>query len=66
MTDKFTLELEGEAYQDGVAIANKFLELIVDRLSKIETLVENNGAAIDNLSEAIHPREKARDTLDGK
>ena len=39
---KLKIELEGEAYADGLATADKFLAMIQDRLSKIEELVETN------------------------
>lgn len=56
---KLTLELEGEAYADGLATADKFIETIVERLSRIEELVEGNRDAVENISEAIKSLEDA-------
>ena len=33
---KLTLELEGEAYADGLATADKFLALMTERLDRID------------------------------
>jgi|TARA_R100001480_G_scaffold37531_1_gene50393 hypothetical protein len=63
MTGKFTLELEGDAYTDGLATADKFLAVIQDRLSKIEELVETNIDAVENLAGAIESLENARKAL---
>lgn len=65
MTGKFTLELEGDAYTDGLATADKFLAIIQDRLAKIEELVETNIDAVENLAGAIESLESARQALAG-
>jgi len=59
MTGKFTLKLEGDAYADGLATADKFIETIVERLARIEELVEENRDAVENISEAIKSLENA-------
>ena len=63
MTGKFTIELEGDAYADGLATADKFLAIIQDRLIKIEELVETNIDAVENLAGAIESLEDARRAL---
>ena len=63
MTGKFTLELEGDAYADGLATAEKFLGIIQGRLTKIEELVEENLEAVENLAGAIESLEDARKAL---
>jgi len=63
MTGKFTIELEGDAYTDGLATADKFLAIIQDRLIKIEELVETNIDAVENLAGAIESLEDARRAL---
>tara|TARA_R100001086_G_C11802387_1_gene249215 strand:+ start:323 stop:535 length:213 start_codon:yes stop_codon:yes gene_type:complete len=63
MTGKFTLELEGEAYADGLATAEKFLAIIQGRLTKIEELVEENLEAVESLAGAIESLEDARKAL---
>ena len=63
MTGKFTLELEGDAYADGLATAEKFLAIIQGRLTKIEELVEENLEAVENLAGAIEALENARKAL---
>ena len=35
MTGKIKIELEGDAYADGIATADMFIETITDKLSKI-------------------------------
>jgi hypothetical protein len=65
MTGKFTLELEGDAYTDGLATADKFLAIIQDRLARIEGLVETNIDAVENLAGAIESLESARQALAG-
>jgi len=65
MTGKFTLELEGDAYTDGLATADKFLAIIQDRLARIEELVETNIDAVENLAGAIESLESARQALAG-
>lgn len=59
MTGKFTLKLEGDAYADGLATADKFIETIVERLARIEALVEGNRDAVESISEAIKSLEDA-------
>lgn len=59
MTGKFTLTLEGEAYTDAIATADKFIETVVERLARIEELVEDNRDAVENISEAIKSLENA-------
>ena len=63
MTGKFTLELEGDAYADGLATAEKFLAIIQGRLTKIEELVEENLEAVENLAGAVEALESARKAL---
>ncbi len=65
MTGKFMLELEGDAYTDGLATADKFLAIIQDRLARIEELVETNIDAVENLAGAIESLESARQALAG-
>tara|TARA_Y100000996_G_C22345731_1_gene570596 strand:- start:408 stop:608 length:201 start_codon:yes stop_codon:yes gene_type:complete len=63
MTGKFTLKLEGDAYADGLATADKFIEAMTERLAKIEELAEANLDAVDAIAEAIKELEKAKATL---
>lgn len=59
MTGKIRIELEGDAYADGLATADKFIETVVERLTRIEELVEDNRDAVENISEAIKSLENA-------
>jgi len=63
MTGKFTLKLEGDAYADGLATADKFIEAMTERLAKIEELAEANLDAVDAIAEAIKELEKAKAAL---
>ena len=63
MTGKFTLKLEGDAYADGLATADKFLAMIQERLTRIEELVETNLDAVENLAGAVEALENARKVL---
>jgi hypothetical protein len=60
---KLTLELEGDAYADGLATADKFLAVIQDRLTRIEELVEATLDAVENLAGAIESLDEARKAL---
>lgn len=60
---KLTLELEGEAYADGLATADKFIETIKDKLAKIEELALSNLEAVDAIAEAIEELKLAKDAL---
>lgn len=60
---KLTLELEGEAYADGLATADKFIETIKDKLTKIEELALSNLEAMDAIAEAIEELKLAKDAL---
>jgi hypothetical protein len=63
MTGKFTLKLEGDAYADGLATADKFIETIKDRLEKIEELALSNLEAVDAIAEAVEELKLAKDAL---
>ena len=60
---KLTLELEGEAYADGLATADKFIETIKDKLTKIEELALSNLEAVDAIADAIEELKLAKDAL---
>ena len=45
MTGKIRIELEGDAYTDAITTADKFIETVVERLTRIEELVEDNRDA---------------------
>ncbi|MBM54260.1 MAG: hypothetical protein CMB36_04430 [Euryarchaeota archaeon] len=69
---KLTLELEGEAYADGLATADKFLALITERLDRIDKVTENildmtniNADALDDIRAAIKDLEEAKAALSG-
>ena len=61
---KLKIELEGDAYTDGLATADKFIETITDRLDKIQELAEANLDAVDAIADAIKHLEKAKEILD--
>jgi ABC-type transporter Mla subunit MlaD len=70
MTGKFTLKLEGDAYADGLATADKFLTLITDRLDKIDRVTDNildltnlNADALEDIRAAIKDLEEAKAAL---
>ena len=63
MTGKFTLKLEGDAYADGLATADKFIETIKERLEKIEELALSNLEAVDAIAEAVEELKLAKDAL---
>ena len=63
---KLTIELEGDAYADGLATADKFIEAMTDRLAKIEELAEANLHAVDAIAEAINDLVKAKEILDAE
>lgn len=60
---KLTIELEGDAYADGLATADKFIETVVERLARIEELVEDNRDAVENIAEAVKSLENAMKIL---
>lgn len=60
---KLKIELEGEAYADGLATADKFIETIKDRLEKIEELALSNLEAVDAIAEAVEELKLAKDAL---
>ena len=64
MTGKIKLELEGDAYEDGIATANKFIETITERLAKVEELAEANLDAVDAIADAIKHLQNAKEILD--
>ena len=61
---KLKIELEGEAYADGLATADKFIETMTERLAKIEELAEANLDAVYAIAEAIKDLVKAKEILD--
>lgn len=63
MTGKFTLKLEGDAYTDAITTADKFIETVVERLTRIEELVEDNRDAVENIAEAVKSLENAMKIL---
>ena len=66
MTGKIKIELEGDAYADGIATADKFIETITDKLSKIQELAEANLDAVDAIADAIKHLENAKEVLHGE
>ena len=60
---KLKIELEGEAYADGLATADKFIETIKERLEKIEELALSNLEAVDAIAEAVEELKLAKDAL---
>jgi len=67
---KLTLELEGEAYADGLATADKFLTLMTERLDRIDKITDNildltsmNADALDDIRAAIKDLEEAKAVL---
>jgi|TARA_Y100000114_G_scaffold57710_2_gene52837 isoaspartyl peptidase/L-asparaginase-like protein (Ntn-hydrolase superfamily) len=66
MTGKIKIELEGDAYADGIATADKFIETITDKLSKIQELAEANLDAVDAIADAIKHLENAKEALHGE
>ena len=63
MTGKLTLKLEGDAYADGLATADKFLAMMQERLTRIEELVETNLDAVENLAGVVEELKLAKDAL---
>ncbi len=63
MTGKLTLKLEGDAYTDGLATADKFLAVMQERLTRIEELVETNLDAVENLAGVVEELKLAKDAL---
>mgnify|MGYP003123278328 CR=1 FL=1 len=61
---KLRIELEGEAYADGLATADKFIETITEKLAKIEELAEANLDAVDAIADAIKHLQNAKEILD--
>lgn len=61
---KLTIELEGNAYADGLATADKFIEAMTERLAKIEELAEANLDAVDAIADAIKHLQNAKEILD--
>ena len=61
---KLKIELEGEAYADGLATADKFIEAMTERLAKIEELAEANLDAVDAIADAIKHLQNAKEILD--
>jgi Holliday junction resolvasome RuvABC endonuclease subunit len=61
---KLTIELEGDAYADGLATADKFIETMTERLAKIEELAEANLDAVDAIADAIKHLQNAKEILD--
>ena len=63
MTGKIRIELEGDAYTDAITTADKFIEAVVERLTRIEELVEDNRDAVENIAEAVKSLENAMKML---
>jgi hypothetical protein len=63
MTGKIRIELEGDAYTDAITTADKFIETVVERLTRIEELVEDNRDAVENIAEAVKSLENAMKML---
>ena len=63
MTGKIRIELEGDAYTDAITTADKFIETVVERLTRIEELVEDNRDAVENIAEAVKSLENAMKIL---
>ena len=63
MTGKLTLKLEGDAYADGLATADKFLAMMQERLTRIEELVETSLDAVENLAGVVEELKLAKDAL---
>tara|TARA_R100001510_G_scaffold53329_1_gene54829 strand:- start:517 stop:717 length:201 start_codon:yes stop_codon:yes gene_type:complete len=61
---KLRIELEGDAYADGLATADKFIETITEKLAKIEELAEANLDAVDAIADAIKHLQNAKEILD--
>jgi|9_EtaG_2_1085328.scaffolds.fasta_scaffold14858_3 hypothetical protein len=61
---KLTVELEGDAYAEGIATANRFVDEIIDRLAKIEQALEESLNALDQIELAIEDLKKAKKVLD--
>ena len=60
---KLTIELEGDAYADGLATADKFLAMMQERLTRIEELVETNLDAVENLAGVVEELKLAKHAL---
>ena len=67
---KLTIELEGDAYADGLATADKFLALMTERLDRIDKITDNildltnmNADALDDIRAAIKDLEEAKAVL---
>ena len=63
MTGKFTLKLEGDAYTDAIATADKFIETVTSTLARLEELAESNLDAVDAIAEAVKELQKAREAI---
>ena len=63
MTGKIRIELEGDADTDPITTADKFIETVVERLTRIEELVEDNRDAVENIAEAVKSLENAMKIL---
>ena len=61
---KISIELEGQAYSDGMATADKFVSMMTEKLDRIEQMIEEDSVAIERIAEAIESLQKAKDTLD--
>lgn len=61
---KISIELEGQAYSDGMATADKFVSMMTEKLDRIEQMIEEDSIAIERIAEAIESLKKAKDTLD--
>jgi hypothetical protein len=61
---KISIELEGQAYSDGMATADKFVSMMTEKLDRIEQMIEEDSIAIERIAEAIESLQKAKDTLD--
>ena len=61
---KISIELEGQAYSDGMATADKFVSMMTEKLDRIEQMIEEDSVAIARIAEAIESLQKAKDTLD--
>tara|TARA_R100001460_G_scaffold4945_5_gene13912 strand:- start:24 stop:218 length:195 start_codon:yes stop_codon:yes gene_type:complete len=61
---KLTVELEGDAYVEAIATANRFVDEMIDRLAKIERTLEESLNTLDQIELAIDDLKKAKKVLD--
>jgi len=61
---KLTVELEGDAYAEGISTANRFVDEIINRLAKIEQILEESLNTLDQIELVVDDLKKAKKTLD--